>query len=48
MFVSSAVSYGIRVNIVSPGYVKTEQSGVHPEEVRKFQCDSVPLGRVRD
>ncbi|KAJ9105194.1 hypothetical protein QFC20_004329 [Naganishia adeliensis] len=37
--------YGIRVNIVSPGYVKTEQSGVHPEEVRKFQCDSVPLGR---
>jgi NAD(P)-dependent dehydrogenase (short-subunit alcohol dehydrogenase family) len=39
--------YSIRVNIVSPGYVKTEQSGVHPEAVRKFHCDSVPLGRVR-
>ncbi|KAI5452833.1 hypothetical protein NCC49_006373 [Naganishia albida] len=40
--------YGIRVNIVSPGYVKTEQSGVHPEEVRKFQCESVPLGRYSE
>lgn len=25
----------------------TEQSGVHPKEVREFQSNSVPLGRVR-
>ncbi|GHJ85134.1 hypothetical protein NliqN6_1536 [Naganishia liquefaciens] len=40
--------YGIRVNIVSPGYVMTEQSGVHPKEVREFQSNSVPLGRYSD
>ncbi|KAN0062089.1 hypothetical protein ACQY0O_005606 [Thecaphora frezii] len=38
--------YGIRVNMVSPGYVRTEQSGVHPEEARRFQAASVPLERV--
>lgn len=37
--------HGIRVNIVSPGYVETEQSGVHAPEVRKFHESSVPLGR---
>ena len=40
------ISHGIRVNIVSPGYVETEQSGVHPPAVRKFHEDSVPLRRV--
>jgi len=37
--------YGIRLNIVSPGYVETEQSGVHPKETRAFHEASVPLGR---
>lgn len=37
--------YNIRVNILSPGYVSTEQSGVHPKAVREFQASSVPLGR---
>jgi len=37
--------YNIRVNIISPGYVSTEQSGVHPKEVCEFQEASVPLGR---
>ncbi|KAG7531976.1 hypothetical protein FFLO_03983 [Filobasidium floriforme] len=37
--------HGIRVNIVSPGYVETEQSGVHAPAVRKFHEDSVPLRR---
>ncbi|KAF8505028.1 NADP-dependent mannitol dehydrogenase [Hysterangium stoloniferum] len=40
--------HSIRVNIVSPGYVATEQSGVHPPEVRKFQAASVPLGRYSE
>ncbi|PWN52224.1 putative NADP-dependent mannitol dehydrogenase [Violaceomyces palustris] len=40
--------YGIRVNIVSPGYVKTEQSGVHSEEARAFQAASVPLQRYSE
>lgn len=40
------ISYNIRVNILSPGYVSTEQSGVHPKAVREFQASSVPLGRV--
>ncbi|KAJ9117434.1 hypothetical protein QFC22_004284 [Naganishia vaughanmartiniae] len=40
--------HGIRVNIVSPGYVATEQSGVHPKEVREFQSASVPLGRYSE
>lgn len=38
--------HGIRVNLVAPGYVKTDQSGVHPEEARQFQAASVPLQRV--
>ncbi|GJJ16007.1 hypothetical protein Clacol_010286 [Clathrus columnatus] len=42
-----APRHGIRVNILSPGYVTTEQSGVHPQAVREFQASSVPLGRVR-
>ena len=42
----SPCSHGIRVNIVSPGYVETEQSGVHAPAVRKFHEDSVPLRRV--
>lgn len=40
--------HGIRVNIVSPGYVKTEQSGVHPQEARDFQAASTPLGRYSE
>ncbi|EPQ29750.1 uncharacterized protein PFL1_02969 [Pseudozyma flocculosa PF-1] len=40
--------YGIRVNMVSPGYVRTEQSGVHPEEARRFQAASVPLQRYSE
>ncbi|KAJ9098112.1 hypothetical protein QFC21_004441 [Naganishia friedmannii] len=40
--------HGIRVNIVSPGYVATEQSGVHPKDVREFQSASVPLGRYSE
>lgn len=32
--------------MLSPGYVSTEQSGVHPKAVREFQASSVPLGRV--
>ncbi|KIJ44741.1 hypothetical protein M422DRAFT_75275 [Sphaerobolus stellatus SS14] len=40
--------YNIRVNILSPGYVLTEQSGVHPKEVRQFQEASIPMGRYSD
>jgi len=40
--------HSIRVNIVSPGYVATEQSGVHPKEVRQFHEASVPLGRYSE
>jgi len=40
--------HNIRVNILSPGYVSTEQSGVHPKEVRQFQEASVPLGRYSE
>ncbi|KAF8583211.1 NAD(P)-binding protein [Ramaria rubella] len=41
-------THNIRVNIISPGYVATEQSGVHPQEVRDFQAASIPLGRYSE
>jgi 3-oxoacyl-[acyl-carrier protein] reductase len=36
----------IRVNIVAPGYISTELTGVLPEKLRQGILDSTPLKRL--
>ena len=38
----------IRVNIISPGYVNTDQTKDHPQEIKDYQCNTTPLGRFSD
>ncbi|TIB72103.1 hypothetical protein E3Q24_01902 [Wallemia mellicola] len=35
----------IRVNTVAPGYVNTDQTKDHPEEIKSYQAKNTPLGR---
>jgi len=37
--------YGIRVNTVSPGYVKTDQTSGMEKSILNYQSKNVPLGR---
>ena len=39
-------SRGVRANVVAPGYVKTQLTGVLPEEATKAMLDNTPLGRL--
>jgi 3-oxoacyl-[acyl-carrier protein] reductase len=39
-------SRGVRVNVVAPGYVKTQLTDVLPEEATKAMLDNTPLGRL--
>jgi 3-oxoacyl-[acyl-carrier protein] reductase len=39
-------SRNIRVNVVAPGYIATELTGVLPEELRQGILDQTPLGRL--
>ncbi|KAG0143664.1 hypothetical protein CROQUDRAFT_660923 [Cronartium quercuum f. sp. fusiforme G11] len=38
----------IRVNMLSPGYVKTDQTSHMDEKLREFQADGVPLKRFAE
>ncbi len=37
---------GIRVNSVSPGYISTDMTSIHPAEVKETVIKLTPLGRV--
>jgi len=39
-------SRGVRANVVAPGYVKTQLTGVLPEEATKAMLQNTPLGRL--
>jgi 3-oxoacyl-[acyl-carrier protein] reductase len=39
-------SRNIRVNVIAPGYIATELTGVLPEELRQGILDQTPLGRL--
>ena len=41
-------SRGVRVNVVAPGYVKTEMTEELPEKAREQMTDSIPLGRTAE
>lgn len=38
--------FGIRVNVVSPGWITTPMTGVLPDDVRQKARDESPLGRL--
>ena len=40
--------FGINVNVVAPGYVRTEASAGLPAEVQRHLVDRTPLGRVAE
>ncbi|KAF8625849.1 hypothetical protein AX17_006745 [Amanita inopinata Kibby_2008] len=40
--------HGIRVNAVSPGYVKTDQTSNMDPKIRDYQAKSLPLGRFAE
>ena len=40
--------YGITVNTVAPGYVVTDMSAVHPENVLEKIVSTIPVGRFGD
>jgi len=40
--------YGIRVNSLSPGFVKTDQTNYMDAKLREFQADGVPLKRFSE
>jgi 3-oxoacyl-[acyl-carrier protein] reductase len=39
-------SRGVRANVVAPGYVKTQLTGVLPEEATQAMLQNTPLGRL--
>jgi len=39
-------SRGVRANVVAPGYVKTQLTGVLPEEATRAMLAATPLGRL--
>jgi 3-oxoacyl-[acyl-carrier protein] reductase len=39
-------SRNIRVNVIAPGYIATELTGVLPAELRQGILDQTPLGRL--
>jgi 3-oxoacyl-[acyl-carrier protein] reductase len=39
-------SRGVRANVVAPGYVKTQLTGVLPEEATEAMLTNTPLGRL--
>jgi 3-oxoacyl-[acyl-carrier protein] reductase len=39
-------SRNVRVNVIAPGYIATELTGVLPEELRQGILDQTPLGRL--
>jgi 3-oxoacyl-[acyl-carrier protein] reductase len=39
-------SRNIRVNVIAPGYIATELTGVLPEQLRQGILDQTPLGRL--
>jgi 3-oxoacyl-[acyl-carrier protein] reductase len=39
-------SRGVRANVVAPGYVKTQLTGVLPEEATQAMLQATPLGRL--
>ncbi|GLB39512.1 putative KR domain containing protein [Lyophyllum shimeji] len=41
-------SHGIRVNAISPGYVKTDQTEYMEQSVRDFQASALPLRRFAE
>jgi 3-oxoacyl-[acyl-carrier protein] reductase len=41
-------SRGVRANVVAPGYIKTQLTGVIPDEARAKMLDLTPLGRLGD
>src|SRR5437588_10480572 len=41
-------SRNVRANVVAPGYVKTQLTGVLPEEATKAMIDNTPLARVAE
>jgi 3-oxoacyl-[acyl-carrier protein] reductase len=41
-------SRNVRANVVAPGYVKTQLTGVLPEEATQAMIANTPLGRVAD
>jgi 3-oxoacyl-[acyl-carrier protein] reductase len=41
-------SWGIRANVVAPGYVKTQLTEVLPEEATQAMIANTPLGRVAE
>ncbi|KJA23801.1 hypothetical protein HYPSUDRAFT_201216 [Hypholoma sublateritium FD-334 SS-4] len=40
--------HGIRVNVVSPGYVNTDQMKHMDKSIRDYQAKGVPLGRFAE
>ncbi|TFK64670.1 NADP-dependent mannitol dehydrogenase [Pluteus cervinus] len=40
--------YDIRVNALSPGYVKTDQTSRMDKKIRDFQASAIPLGRFAE
>jgi len=38
--------YGVRVNVVAPGYVSTDMTAALPEKLRAAALGRIPLGRV--
>jgi 3-oxoacyl-[acyl-carrier protein] reductase len=37
--------YGIRANVVAPGFIETDMTAALPEDVRKAKTAAIPLGR---
>lgn len=38
--------YGIRVNVVAPGFIETDMTEVLPDKVKETAVKSIPLGRL--
>jgi 3-oxoacyl-[acyl-carrier protein] reductase len=38
-------AYGIRVNVVAPGFIETDMTASLPENIRRRALESIPLGR---
>jgi len=48
MLASEWAPNGIRVNMLSPGFINTEQTSGMPQELRDAQAATVPLGRFSE